>query len=1125
MNARFILALAIGAVALGGSQIYGAQWETVFPEPGPSRFLSGATDGQVMVLGGPNGEIWLTEDGVNFQRAATEATFNVKRVATGGVGQWAALASEASDSGNSTVLMSHDAQVWGETTTPGLGTQQVLATDGAGNWLLAGSTSNDSLLFAAQDQLAVFLTRTFDNWEKVPVLAVNTGSLQPIRYAAFEADAWWVFTNSGVYRSDDARSWTQVSSSFPRDALVTAHAYHDGRWVLQVGGRVLVSSDNWQTFQEVTLPGGGFSSSGGSVVFDAAAGRFIFVGEEGVIAVTNGLNVAQWAVLRVSSYGHPKLNVILPFRGFYYVFGDAGFVERAPLGNITPSAWQVLRGSRHVDTLVDLQFDGSDFWVGREADGDVIDAIFRSPDGRKWEVVADDFVSPSGLPANQTILGGFDLVAGNGIALLPLRYFNSNVRNYLRVAAGGATAIHPRSVVAIDDVGEIYFAPLNIVGYANGRFFGTADTGSDFTLVVYTSTDGIGWSPTAGSFPNQNDGEVVGVAYRNGVYVAIRRWGKVLRSTNLASGWTVVDTGEPELREIVAGPPGFVLVGFESVLSSTDGSLFFSTTGTSAMRSVGFFDDAFYGIGFFGDVYRSLDGSSWSSVLTFPGQDLLELAVGAGQLIATAEADFFSARQLVSFPTGPLPTPSYRTVPRFVSDINDGRQAVVVIADVQPTVAFSGSLTEAGQPPLTFSFFPGLSFRENPRSQAVVVPFRDTVNDRVLSVPTSAGVIGGSDAVVTVRREPDLSASLLTWEAFQTANFTAAQIADGRGAPTFDFDGDGVPNLLEAPFRMNPLVADPEKAPQFSVIDHPRVPGATQIVATVDRVYDNTNIQLALETTRDLENFFGLFIEDSETRAIPGSTTDVAVTIRSIPVLPTALPLMTRVRASLRSNQLPQIAGWGQGSAFTGADLFNAASLDTTLWNEGRFSVPSGVTVGLDSSRGTYRLQGNITGRNDAVVVLSWLEKLPLGEDWLVQVQFDADFPLSFSGGSAELGLVLLGNATNASDFQGGLSFIRENVNLVSFEGERGTRISSQDSGQTVPSSGSLRLIWTASNQTLSAFWAGGTSADFTALGTPQSNFFRTGLTETFIAILLRGDAINITGGLSADNFQVLSRP
>jgi len=119
-------------------------------------------------------------------------------------------------------------------------------------------------------------------------------------------------------------------------------------------------------------------------------------------------------------------------------------------------------------------------------------------------------------------------------------------------------------------------------------------------------------------------------------------------------------------------------------------------------------------------------------------------------------------------------------------------------------------------------------------SQNVTVTFSPSA-----AQPYSGMITVNSDATSGAHIIPAIGQGTQTpYEAWQADKFTADEIATGRTTPTADFEGDGMPNLLEYAFGKNPKVADVAGiVPAVSVnkmrISFPRDPACTDITYTV----------------------------------------------------------------------------------------------------------------------------------------------------------------------------------------------------------------------------------------------------------------------------------------------------
>lgn len=114
---------------------------------------------------------------------------------------------------------------------------------------------------------------------------------------------------------------------------------------------------------------------------------------------------------------------------------------------------------------------------------------------------------------------------------------------------------------------------LSSVTFGGGRFVAVSYldmyVGSDVPAIL-TSSDGMAWTLQS---PGQNQADLLGVAYGNGLYVAVGSGGTILTSPDAAT-WTQRETPTTaQLNAVAFGSGLFVAVGDgRTVLTSTDGT-------------------------------------------------------------------------------------------------------------------------------------------------------------------------------------------------------------------------------------------------------------------------------------------------------------------------------------------------------------------------------------------------------------------------------------------------------------------------------------------------------------------------------------------------------------------------
>jgi hypothetical protein len=167
------------------------------------------------------------------------------------------------------------------------------------------------------------------------------------------------------------------------------------------------------------------------------------------------------------------------------------------------------------------------------------------------------------------------------------------------------------------------------VGYGAGTFVAL---GGGLNGLLYWSADGVAWNDVG-----DNVGWFGGVAYGNGIFLAVGANGRYLTSNN-GRNWGSGDVDFMQhFRAVAFGNGEFVLVGEEGRrTSTTDGSSFTTNVlGGDRLTGVVFTGDRFVAVGLNGRRVVSLDGENWMFDQTASdGLGFFDVAFGEGVVIA-----------------------------------------------------------------------------------------------------------------------------------------------------------------------------------------------------------------------------------------------------------------------------------------------------------------------------------------------------------------------------------------------------------------------------------------------------------------------------------------------------------
>jgi hypothetical protein len=166
---------------------------------------------------------------------------------------------------------------------------------------------------------------------------------------------------------------------------------------------------------------------------------------------------------------------------------------------------------------------------------------------------------------------------------------------------------------------------MNGIAFGNGVFVAVGNSGK----ANYT-TDGTSWT-----ISDTGNGNMEGIAYGNGVFVAVAKLGLASYSTDNGVSWTTSDHGNGGMYAIAYGNGVFVAVGDSGVGSyTTDGTSWTtSNPGNGRMRGIAFGNGVFVAVGDFGVGSYTTDGTSWTT--SNPGNgSMTGIAFGNGVFVA-----------------------------------------------------------------------------------------------------------------------------------------------------------------------------------------------------------------------------------------------------------------------------------------------------------------------------------------------------------------------------------------------------------------------------------------------------------------------------------------------------------
>jgi hypothetical protein len=236
--------------------------------------------------------------------------------------------------------------------------------------------------------------------------------------------------------------------------------------------------------------------------------------------------------------------------------------------------------------------------------------------------------------------GDFNVLVASPDKVLALGSDYSSFRGPVAASSDGITWTSSQ----LQNYGQIYAAVWDgsqFVACGEDYDFGI----SDWVGAIYTSPTGDAGSWTRRYYA----GPVLrGIAFGNGVHLAVGRSGTILRSTNGGTNWSPVSSGTTNtLNSVAFGDGRFVAVGFTpnnggtSVLTSPDG-LTWTNTSTGAgvaswqdLRYVAWAHDRFLASGWYSKIRHSTDLGATFSTTRSNTEEIAGFAYGNGVWFAT----------------------------------------------------------------------------------------------------------------------------------------------------------------------------------------------------------------------------------------------------------------------------------------------------------------------------------------------------------------------------------------------------------------------------------------------------------------------------------------------------------
>ncbi len=402
------------------------------------------------------------------------------------------------------------------------------------------------------------------------------------------------------------------------NATVAMHSIaYDGTTYVSAGRNGIWTSTDLKSWQRATLPA---TASVDYATVIHASGEFIAVGS-GVISSTDGMT---WTV-RYAPKPDNYWSTVAYVNGIYLAAGEGTSL----LGSTDGHTWNTVSTGLSVaanTTLIlnGVAWNGSLFAVTgasyTENSSHLItstqDLILTSTDGLNWTQQTLPTTSGGGT-------AGYNLGADNAIAW----------GNGVFVAGGSAGVRTSSDGITWTDHGlpdpsgsySSAFWAFNRIEFINGRFMASGlDSNTDNELAVFSSTDGVSWTPVDLIKKGASWFGVSALAYDGSKYV-VGGYRGVFTSSDLSTWTQVFSSPQSNFEACVIDAGGqFFVPGEGGSLTSSDGTTWPDTVEGSAFTAYTGQGCATYGNNTYvaplygGTVEWSTDGLSWTSATGLP---------------------------------------------------------------------------------------------------------------------------------------------------------------------------------------------------------------------------------------------------------------------------------------------------------------------------------------------------------------------------------------------------------------------------------------------------------------------------------------------------------------------------
>lgn len=289
--------------------------------------------------------------------------------------------------------------------------------------------------------------------------------------------------------------------------------------------------------------------------------------------------------------------------------------------------------------------------------------------------------------ANWTTLPGARSVIGAISPQLVPGLINGQVYSFVMDARvdGGPAGSSSNTVVATPRQAGAIWNAGNSMGSMNltGVTFGTVFTAVGSGGAIFSSTDGINWTPQVNPYPSAS----LNAVHYAGNYLAVGASGTVLLSSD-AFTWTQQPSGTgSDLYAVASNGAGqFVATGANgTIIASGNGSTWGSaTSGTTAnLNAVVYGNGMYVAVGANGSMLNSTDGLNWQSANSATSANLYGIAYGTfispvSATIVTAFVAVGASGTMVTSRDGLNWTAEAPVTSNTLTAIDFGRQFVAV---------------------------------------------------------------------------------------------------------------------------------------------------------------------------------------------------------------------------------------------------------------------------------------------------------------------------------------------------------------------------------------------------------------------------------------------------------------